>query len=89
MIAFSYHLSKSLETLLLLKNYQDNFEIESLVIRSAKCELLQNHELKDYMLDGDYVYVCQSDDGYNLEYCGYEFEIETKDDAITSYKVTF
>ena len=87
LIAYSYHLNKSLETLILLKEYQDSFEIESLVLRSAKCNLLNNSTLEDYVLDGEVVNVSNNGDDYELNYRDYIFHLETKEKIILSYYV--
>lgn len=87
MIAFSYHLSKSLDTIYLLKNYQDNFEIETLVITNAKCQLLQDNKIEDFNVNGFSVYVSQTSNGYNLECLNYVFDITVNDNLVIDYVV--
>lgn len=87
MMAMAYHLSRSLETLCLLKEYQDSFEIEALVISKAKCLLLQEKELNDFYINNELVSCIATCDGYELEYQDYLFLIETNNDCICDYSI--
>lgn len=70
-----------------LREYEDIFEKEAKVIGHAKCYILQNDDLDDYMVDGIYVSVYNTSNGYKLVFDEYVMELEVYDRQIVDFKM--
>ena len=68
-----------------LKEYEDIFEIEASVLSYAKCYLIHNDELDDFIVNGIYVNVYGSNSSYELYFYDYYMHIEVYDRQIIDY----
>ena len=71
-----------------LRKYEDIFELQSRIIGHAKCYLLQDDNLEDFMVDGIYVSVYRHSNSYELYFDDYVMSIDTYDRQIMDYSLS-
>lgn len=69
-----------------LREFEDIFEQEAQVISYAKYTLLRNEELDDFNINGIYVYVYQTSNGYELCFNGYSLDIDIYNKQIIDFE---
>lgn len=70
-----------------LKEYEDIFELEALVLTYAKCYLIQNNELNDFIVNGIYVCTYGSGNNYELYFDNYVMKIDVYERMIIDYSM--
>lgn len=68
-----------------LKENETVFEREAMVINHAKCILVRNEELEDFMIDGIYVRVYRNSSGYDMHFDGYLLSITVYEKQIVDF----
>ena len=71
-------------------NLQENEELfakEARIINYMKCALLRNEGIESFYVDGIYVDVYESSNGYYLYFDNYEMNIEIYDKQIIGFKI--
>ena len=70
-----------------LQECEEIFELEANVISYFKCMLLRNDEIDDFYINGIYVSVYETPDGYELYFDSYEMNIDVYDKQIINFEV--
>jgi len=70
-----------------LKEYEEIFESEALVINHLKCLLLREEDIDDFNVNGINVSVYNSSDGYQLFFENYVMEVSVYEKQIVSFSV--
>lgn len=70
-----------------LNKHLDVFKLEANIINYAKCVLLRNEELDDFIIDNTYVDVYNNSNGYDLYFDEYILSIEVYDKQIIDLKL--
>jgi len=70
-----------------LEEYEELFEAEAQVLTYAKCVLIREDTLDDFVASGMYVSVYNSADGYDLYFLDYIMEINVYDKQIVNFTV--
>lgn len=70
-----------------LEEFEELFETEAKVLTYAKCALMQEAELDDFVASGIYVSVYNSNSGYDLYFLDYVMEMDVYDKQIVNYSV--
>ena len=70
-----------------LEEYEELFEAEAQVLTYAKCSLIREDTLDDFVVSGIYVSVYNSADGYDLYFLDYIMEINVYDKQIVNFTV--
>lgn len=71
-----------------LKDSEEYFYYEALIVSYAKCELLYNSMLDDFYIDGIYVEVEQLENEYNLYFLNYKLNITVLDNVIIDFFIS-
>ena len=70
-----------------LNNFESLYEVEANVLTYAKCAIVQENELVDFVIDGIYVSVYNNSKGYDLYFLNYLMKIEVYDKQIIYFSV--
>lgn len=68
-----------------LKEYEDVFRMEAIVIDRVKCMLVRNEELDDFSIQGIYVSVYHQENGYDLYFGAYHMKLVVYEKQIIDY----
>lgn len=68
-----------------LKENETIFAKEAMVINHAKCILVRNEELEDFMIDGIYVRVYRNSNGYDMHFDGHVLSITVYEKQIVDF----
>lgn len=68
-----------------LKNYEELFAKEAMILNYVKCELLQNDDLDDFSINGIDVFISYNND-YYLKFDDKTLIINVKDKQIMDYR---
>lgn len=86
-LAKSDMIYKSDLALVNLNDYKDSFYYIANIINKAKCTLIQNEELDDFMIDGRIVNVYTNSEGYDLYFEKYKITLVVYDSMIIDYEI--
>lgn len=83
----SDHIIKADQVYYDLERFGELFAHEALVIDRAKCLLLQEGDLENYMAKGIYVSVDRNSDGFDLHYDSYVIHLSVYERQIINFYV--
>ena len=70
-----------------LEEFEELFETEAHVLTYAKCALMKEDSLDDFVVSGIYVSVYNSSNDYDLYFLDYLMEIDVYDKQIVNFNV--
>lgn len=71
-----------------LKEYEDIFRLQAQVLTYAKCYLIQNDGLNDFIVDGIHVDVYGDNNHYELYFDDYYMKIDVYERLIIDYSIS-
>ena len=81
------YIIKTKEALYNLAQYENDFELEAKIIWRIKCLLMQREEIDGFYVDGVYVNVHKTSEGYQAYYRNITMNLTVYNKQIVAYSV--